>query len=70
MQLSNEAIQDFKRIYKKEYGKDISDEEANELGLNFLNFFKIILKKPPEKLNNNQNHGGNKEEPQLHNLRP
>ncbi len=37
--LSNEAIQDFKRVVKKKYGRDLSDEEANELGGKLLRGF-------------------------------
>ena len=42
--LSETALQDFKRIYKEEYGKDISDKEALELGVNLLTLFNHIYK--------------------------
>ncbi|MFC1856039.1 hypothetical protein ACFL2A_05820 [Thermodesulfobacteriota bacterium] len=54
MQLSKQAIEDFRRIYKEEYGEEISEEEANKLGVNLLNFYKIILKKPPNTPNNQE----------------
>lgn len=47
MQLSKQAIEKFKAIYKKEFIKDISDEKANELATNFLNLFKIIYRPIP-----------------------
>lgn len=42
MQLSKQAIREFKEIYKEEFGGDISEQKANELGLNLLNLFKVI----------------------------
>jgi len=30
MQLSKEVIEEFKRIYKAEFGEEISDQEAHE----------------------------------------
>jgi len=48
MKLSNEAIKEFKEIYKREFGKIISDEEAQEKGQNLLSFFKIIYRAIPE----------------------
>lgn len=42
MQLSEEAIKEFQEIYKEEFGGDISEQRANELGLNLLTLFKVI----------------------------
>lgn len=42
--LSNKAIRGFKEIYKKEYGKDISDMEAREQGEKLVNFFEVLIK--------------------------
>ena len=42
-QLSREAIEKFKAIYKKEFGESISDDEAQEMGLRLLNFLRILL---------------------------
>jgi hypothetical protein len=42
-QLSRRAIEEFKAIYREEYGEDISDDEALEMGLRLLNFLKILL---------------------------
>jgi hypothetical protein len=42
-QLSEKAVQDFKAIFRKEFGRDISDDEAMERGLWLLNFLKILL---------------------------
>ena len=44
MQLSPQAIQDFKRIYKEEYGQDISDDQAREMGMRLVRVFMVILK--------------------------
>ena len=42
MRLSKKAIKEFKDIYKREFGKNISDEEAQEKGQSLLSLFKII----------------------------
>lgn len=42
MQPSKEAIKEFKQIYKKEFGKEISDQEAYEQGSRLVNFFKLL----------------------------
>jgi hypothetical protein len=54
MQLSNESTQEFKRLYKKSFGVDISDEEAREKGEALVGLFSIIyspiLKKDKESI--------------------
>ncbi|OGI65978.1 MAG: hypothetical protein A3B11_00865 [Candidatus Taylorbacteria bacterium RIFCSPLOWO2_01_FULL_44_26] len=42
MSLSQEAINEFKDIYKKEYDKELSDAEASEAAHNLFNFTKTI----------------------------
>lgn len=42
MQVSKEAIEEFKQIYKKKTGKEISDQEAYEQASNLLQFAEII----------------------------
>ncbi len=42
MSLSEKAIKEFQEIYKKEYGKEITYEEAAEAGRNLVGFFKIL----------------------------
>ena len=41
--LSQKAIEDFKARFHEEYGEDISDEEAQEMGLRLLNLLKLLL---------------------------
>ncbi|MBU3922995.1 hypothetical protein KJ684_02035 [Patescibacteria group bacterium] len=48
MKLSKEAIDEYKDIYKKEFGEEISDEEAKEQGTKLLSLFKIIYRPIPE----------------------
>ena len=38
------AIEEFKQIYQEEYGKDISDAEALELGINLLNAYDAVYR--------------------------
>ena len=42
--LSSEALKSFKKIWKEEYGTDISDQEATELGVNLLTYFDRIYR--------------------------
>lgn len=42
--LSDEALNEFKKIYKEEYGEEVSDEQAEELGLNLLTLFSYIYR--------------------------
>jgi hypothetical protein len=42
-QLSRQAIEHFKNIYLDEFGENISDEQAQEMGLGLLNLLKILL---------------------------
>lgn len=44
MHLSKEAIEEYKKIYKKVEGKEISDEEAREQGTRLINLFRLLLK--------------------------
>lgn len=43
MQLTQEAIDEFKAIYKTEFGEDISDAQAREMGTRLLRVFHILL---------------------------
>lgn len=42
--LSKEALEQFKAIWKEEYGKEIPDAEALELGTNLLTIFAHIYR--------------------------
>lgn len=44
MLLSKESIKEFKKIYKEEFGEEISDQKACEKGSNLINFFKLLYK--------------------------
>jgi hypothetical protein len=48
MKLSKEAIEEFKEIYRKECGEEISDQEAYEKGSRSIELFKIIYKPIPQ----------------------
>ena len=51
MKLSKKAINEFKEIYFHEFGQQITDEEAQELGSNLISLFKIICRPIPEDTN-------------------
>jgi hypothetical protein len=44
MKLSDDAIEKFRAIYKKQFGKEISVEEAKEHGSNLVGFFELLIK--------------------------
>jgi hypothetical protein len=48
MQLSEKAIEDFKKIYLEEHNISLSDADANRLGLELLEYVKLIFKPIPE----------------------
>ena len=44
MTVSKKYVDEFKEIYKKEHGKDLSDSEAQEAANNLVGFFDILWK--------------------------
>lgn len=44
MQISNEQVQEFKELFRKEYGKELNDQEAYEAASNLLGFFELLLR--------------------------
>lgn len=46
--LSDKAIAEFKKIYQQEFGVDLDNAEANRLGLQLLEFFKLIYRPIPK----------------------
>lgn len=42
--ISETAIQEFKKLYVEEFGEEIADEQAVELGTNLLTFFHHIYR--------------------------
>jgi len=48
MQLSKEAIEEYKQIYKKKTGKELSDQGAYEQASSLLKFFELVYRPIPE----------------------
>ena len=44
MQLSKEAVEEFKQCWRDEYQSEISEEEANRIGVSLLELVKLIIK--------------------------
>ena len=42
--ISKEALEDFKKIWREQFGEDISDEKATEEGINLLVMFNAIYR--------------------------
>ena len=47
MRLSPEAIKEFQEIYRREFGKTISDDEARKIAERFITLVEIILRPIP-----------------------
>jgi len=50
--ISKEQLEKFKKIYKKEFNKDISDQDALESATSLLNMIKAIYKPIPKDFKN------------------
>lgn len=48
MQLSKQAIEEYKEIHKKVFGEEISDQEAYEMISNLLRLFKVVYRPVPK----------------------
>jgi hypothetical protein len=48
-QLSREAIDEFKAIYREEFGQELSDDEVQEIAMRLLRFFGIVRQPNPDK---------------------
>jgi hypothetical protein len=48
MRISSEAIEEFKKIYKEEFGDDLTDDQAQECGLRVLRLFQLLLQPLPD----------------------
>lgn len=55
MQLTQEDIEEFKQIYRQEYGTEISDAQALELATAALNLMQAIYRPLPEEICNSEN---------------
>jgi len=47
--ISEAALQSFKKIWLEEFGEEISDEKATELGINLLTLFDKIYRPVPKR---------------------
>jgi hypothetical protein len=50
-QLSRQAVDDFKAIYKEEFGQSLSDDEVREIAIRLLRFFGILIRPLPDDTN-------------------
>jgi len=50
MQISEEQIEEFKKIYKKEYNKDLTDQEAYEYASSLIGLFDVLYRCEAEEL--------------------
>jgi hypothetical protein len=48
MKISKERIEEFKQIYQRNLGTEISDEEAYELALPLLQLFRVVCRPLPK----------------------
>ena len=45
MRISPEATEEFKKIYKEEFGDDLTDDQAQECALRVLRLFQLLLQR-------------------------
>lgn len=43
MQFSDDSLEEFQRIWKQDYGKEITKEEAREYKESLVNYFRILM---------------------------
>lgn len=43
MQFSDDSLEEFQRIWKQDYGKEITKEEAHEYKESLVNYFRILM---------------------------
>ena len=54
MKHTDEAMHEFMEIYKAEFGKELSPQEALEMVTRLVNLYQIIYRPLPEELNSMQ----------------
>ena len=52
--LPKEAIKEFQEIWKREFGEEISEEEASRRGIELIELFQLIAPKEEDLLNTNK----------------
>ena len=57
MEPSSDGLKGFRRIYKEQYGKELTYEEAKEAGDNLLRFFKLLIEIDQEKKKDSNKYG-------------
>lgn len=48
--ISTEAIEKYRKIYKAEFGMDLTFEEASEQAQRFLNLARVVMQPMPKKM--------------------
>ena len=41
--LSKDSVENFQRIFKEQYGEDLTEEEARESGENLVRYVKLLI---------------------------
>jgi hypothetical protein len=55
MEISQKALEEFKDIWRKQFGEEISDKDAYEEAICLLRLFKVIYRPLPTKNKKEQN---------------
>ncbi len=50
MQINNEDLEEFKRIYAAEFGEELSQTEASEMASRFADLYMLLAKPLPSEL--------------------
>jgi len=54
MEITPEALKEFKKIYEEDYQETIADAEALEMARRVLDFFSIVARPLPEEWNSTE----------------
>ena len=52
MPLTQDHIDELKKIHKEDFGEELTDKEAWEMGTRLVNLFGLLLQAESERLNN------------------
>ncbi len=48
MEIDKESLEEFKKIYKEEFGEELTDAEAREMAQRVLRLYELLAGIPPE----------------------
>ena len=50
MQIEKEALDNFRSLYREEFGEDLSEDEAQEMASNLINLYELLMQPLPREM--------------------